>query len=215
MSDGILSNSGRYLNRRSIRLKNYDYSGSGAYFITICVHNRENLFGKIENNKTILNDAGQIAFNEWIKTPEMRPNIQLDAFVIMPNHVHGILIINDSCRGTMHRAPTTTHRAPTTTANFNTNINNAHGTHNHARQIEQFGKPTSNTIPTIIRGYKSSVTKQINIIRTTPGIPVWQRNYYEHVIHDTKGLNRIKEYIVKNPLSWDTDKYNLSKYGNI
>lgn len=140
--------------RRSIRLKGYDYSQAGLYFITICTQNQLCLFGEIADNGRgtmicALNEYGRIAEKEWIKTSKMRKNIQLDGFVIMPNHIHGIIEIIDY-RGTMHRAPT----------------------------VEQFGKPTSNTIPTIIRGYKSAVTKQINILRKQHGVPVWQRNYY-------------------------------------
>ncbi len=172
--------------RKSIRLQGYDYSQAGLYFITICTQNRLCLFGEIVDDvrgTTIcaLNEYGRIAEKEWIKTSKMRPNIRLDVFVIMPNHAHGIIEINEIAdgRGTMHRAPT----------------------------VEQFGKPTSNTIPTIIRGYKSSVTKQINRLREMPGVPVWQRNYYEHIIRDKKTYHKISEYIINNPIHWQDDKY--------
>jgi len=79
--------------RRSVRLKGYDYSQNGAYFITICTQNRECLFGKIVNRKMLINDAGKIAYDEWIKTGKMRKNIIIDQFIIMPNHIHGIIII--------------------------------------------------------------------------------------------------------------------------
>ena len=169
--------------RRSIRLKGYDYSQAGLYFITICTQNRLCLFGKIVDDGRgtticVLNEYGGIAQKEWIQTSKMRPNIRLDVFVIMPNHMHGIIEITDG-RGTMHRAPT----------------------------VEQFGKPTSNTIPTIIRGYKSSVTKQINILRNQHSVPVWQRNYYEHIIRNEKSYDQISEYIQTNPLKWQDDKY--------
>jgi len=163
--------------RRSIRLKGYDYSQSGAYFITICARNKECLFGEIAGVKMVLNDAGAMAHDEWVKTSEMRQNIKLDEFVVMPNHIHGIIIIGD-CRGTMHRAPT----------------------------AEQFGNPTSNSIPAIIRGFKSAVTKQINAIRNMPGIPIWQRNYFEHIIRDEESLWKIREYIVNNPINWQQDE---------
>ena len=184
--------------RRSIRLKGYDYSQAGLYFITISTKNRLCLFGEIVDDgrgtmHRALNKYGRIAEEEWTKTSEMRPNIHLDEFVIMPNHMHGIIEINEiadgrdtmhckdtmRCKGTMHRAPT----------------------------VEQFGKPTSNTIPTIIRGYKSSVTKQINILRNQPGVPVWQRNYYEHVVRNEKSYSQILEYIQTNPLKWQDDQY--------
>ncbi|MDR1153558.1 MAG: hypothetical protein LBL04_02510 [Bacteroidales bacterium] len=82
--------------RRSIRLKDYDYSQAGLYFITICVQNRHCLFGKITDNKMILNKYGKIAYGEWLKTPNMHPNIQLDEFIVMPNHMHGIIVIADN-----------------------------------------------------------------------------------------------------------------------
>lgn len=162
-------------NRRSIRLQGYDYSQNGAYFVTICAQNRECLFGEIKSGKMLLNKYGLIVHNEWGRTGEIRGNITLDEFVVMPNHIHGIIIING--RGTMHRAPT----------------------------VERFGKPTSNTIPTIIRGYKSSVTTQINISRSSPSQQVWQRNYYEHIIRNDEDLNRIREYVINNPKNWEKD----------
>ena len=88
--------------RKSIRLKGYDYSQAGLYFITICCQDRACLFGQIENGEMKLNDAGKMAYNEWMKTPELRPQIELDAFIVMPNHIHGILKINEIGRGELH-----------------------------------------------------------------------------------------------------------------
>jgi len=130
--------------RRSIRLQGYDYGQAGAYFVTVVAHGRACLFGGFVDGGVQLNDEGNIVAEEWTSTASMRNNISLDAFVIMPNHFHGIIIILEDCRGTMHRAPTR----------------------------EQFGKPTSNSIPTIIRGFKAAVTKRINEHRATPGAPV-------------------------------------------
>ena len=183
-------------NRKSIRLKRYDYSQSGWYFITICTQNRKPIFGDIIDEEMALTEFGIIVKSEWEKTADIRNNINIDEFIIMPNHLHGIIgIIDDeydlskgtkevrassySGKGTMHRAPTT----------------------------EQFGKPTSNSIPTIIRGFKSSVTKRINQIRNTPGAPVWQRNYYERIIGYESELNRIRKYIIENPIKQHYDKY--------
>lgn len=210
--------------RKSIRLAGYDYSTPGAYFITICTHQRELLFGNVRNGKMELNEYGLIAHNEWMKTQEMRSNINLDAFVIMPNHVHGIIIIDDinddggkpdccggtdgywetngrgetDCHGETNGRRGTMHRAPTE-RNITTNT---------IQTIEQFGKPTSNTIPTIIRGYKSSVTKQIKILNENPQMRIWQRNYYEHIICDDIAYYHIREYIRNNPLKWIHDSNN-------
>ena len=104
--------------------------------------------------------------------------MRLDEFVVMPNHVHGILVIADNRRGTACRAPTT---------------------------VERFGRPVTGSLPTIVRSFKSVSTKRINKVRNTPGIPVWQRNYYEHVIRSEKELDRIRQYIAHNPASWTED----------
>ncbi|MEA2015034.1 MAG: transposase [Thermodesulfobacteriota bacterium] len=173
-------------NRRSIRLKGYDYSQAGAYFVSICTQNRECLFGKITDGQMVLNDAGKIVADEWIKTGAIRNNVALDEWVVMPNHFLGILVVDDR-RGTARRAPT----------------------------IEQFGQPVSNSIPTIIRSFKSAVTKRINEIRKTPGKKLWQRNYYEHIIRDENELNRIREYIVNNPMKWGLDRENPDVVGAV
>lgn len=168
--------------RRSIRLKGYDYSQAGLYFITICTYEKTCLFGNIQKEEIVLNKFGIIARDEWRRTQQIRSNIELGEFIIMPNHIHGIIQINDR-RGTMHRAPT----------------------------MERFGKPTSNTIPTIIRGYKSTVTKQINQLRRKGTMhratTVWQRNYYEHIIRNEQSYWKITEYITNNPLNWNQDRY--------
>ncbi len=181
--------------RHSIRLPGYDYSQPGAYFITICTHNRQCLFGEIVDGEIMMNEFGELVKTEWQKTGIIRPNIVIDAFVIMPNHLHGILIINDDfcyCRDTLQRVSTIGRKI------------------NENNQIEQFGKPTKNSIPTIVRLFKSTTTKQINQIRQTPGIPVWQRNYYEHIIRDTDDLSRIRHYIADNPKNWNNDEYNIN-----
>lgn len=171
--------------RRSIRLKGYDYSQPGAYFITICTHERISLFGETKNGFMELNELGEVIRTEWLKTATIRPNFTLDEWIIMPNHLHGIIVINNG-RGTLPRAPGTQQRAPT----------------------ERFGKPVSNSIPTIIRSFKSSSTKRINEERNLPFAPVWQRNYYEHVIRNENSLCRIREYIINNPSRWQYDSEN-------
>jgi REP element-mobilizing transposase RayT len=181
------------LNRHSTRLKEYDYSQTGGYFATICTHHRQCLFGDVVQGKIILNPFGKIVEEEWQRTKQMRQGVDLDIFIVMPNHIHGIVILMGSPmfanrRGTMHRAPTP--------------------------QFEQFGRPTTNSIPTIIRGIKSSVTQRINIFRGTPGQPVWQRNYYEHIIRNEIDLEEIREYIQNNPLKWLEDENHPANIGN-
>jgi REP element-mobilizing transposase RayT len=169
--------------RRSIRLKEYNYAQAGAYYVTICVKNKECLFGDIKNGESLLNEYGKIVETEWLQTGNVRTNVELDEFIVMPNHFHGIIIINagNNCSRGMAR---------------------------HAPTERQFAKPIANSLPTIIGSFKSAVSKSINRIRNTPGAPVWHRNYYEHIIRDEYELHRIREYIICNPMKWDEDEYN-------
>ena len=167
-------------NRQSSRLKGYDYSQTGNYFITICVANRYHLFGKIAEGRMTLNDYGKIAKKEWLRTENLRDNVRLDEFVVMPNHLHGIIELAES-RDTARRVPAK----------------------------ERFGKPTKNSIPTIIRSYKSAVTKKVNELNNQPGDKVWQRNYYDHIIRNRQDLNRIRKYIRDNPNNWENNELNI------
>jgi len=166
--------------RRSIRLRDFDYSQAGAYFITVCTKNRECFWGDVVNSKIHLNSAGQMIEKWCLELMNKFPFVKIDTHVVMPNHFHGIIIINADCRGTLQRTPTK----------------------------EQFGRPISNSIPTIIRLVKSTTTKQINQTRNTPGIPLWQRNYYEHIIRNEKEFNKIRRYIEGNPFLWEYDREN-------
>nr|BAL58065.1 hypothetical conserved protein [uncultured Chloroflexota bacterium] len=179
--------------RRSIRLKGYDYTQPGAYFITIVTHERAHLFGAVVDGVMRLNAWGEIVREEWFKTAQIRPYVRLydEEFVVMPNHVHGIIWIVDDdvgarrrrCRGTAPPCPDPDH-------------------------VEQFGKPVPGSIPTIVRAFKSAVTHRINALQNTPGAPVWQRNYYEHIIRDERALHAIRQYIIENPLRWHLDTHN-------
>jgi len=169
--------------RKQIRLKNYDYSLPGTYFVTICTFERVCLFGNINDCKMQLNDYGHVVHDEWLKTEKLRLNVKLDEFIVMPNHIHGIIRIINDCRGTARRAPTT---------------------------VEHFGKPTVGSIPTITRSFKSAVTKRINESRQTPTGHVWQRNYYERIIRNDQELYKIKQYIWDNIKNWKHDSNNIS-----
>ncbi len=141
-----------------------------------------------------LNRYGEIVQGEWLLTAQLRPNVVLDAWVVMPNHFHGIILITNDRWGTTRRAPTK--------ENFQS------GTARCAPTIEQFGKPVAGSLPTIVRAFKSAVTKRVNDLRKTPGAAVWQRNYYEHVIRNEDSLQKIREYIVNNPVRWEYDREN-------
>lgn len=167
--------------RRSIRLKGYDYTQAGAYFVTICAYQRLHVFGEVINGEMVMNETGKIARDEWFKTAELRPYVELyeDEFVIMPNHGHGIIWIVGARR---RRAPTDV--------------------------VEKFGKPVKGSIPTIVRAYKSAVTYAVNGAPNMRGAVLWQRNYYEHIIRNNRELNNIRWYIVNNPLNWQLDRDN-------
>ena len=179
--------------RKSIRLKEYDYSKPNAYFITICTYNKECIFGAITNGEMRLNVCGKIVDNEWLKTPTIRPYVLLDKYIIMPNHIHGIIIIDSrdtapvsSC-ATVEVAESRISRIPT---------------------FEQFGRPTSHSIPTIIRSFKAATTKQIHEIQKNHRQAVWQPRFYEHIIRNPHELDQTREYIIYNPLKWALDSEN-------
>jgi REP element-mobilizing transposase RayT len=159
--------------RRSIRLKEYDYSQSGAYFVTIVTFQRECMFGEIANSEMQLNGFGEITDECWRAIPEHFTNVELGAYVVMPNHVHGIIVIHDvdDGRGTIYRAPT----------------------------VEKFGKPTTDSLPTIIRTYKAGVARRIR--REWNAKNIWKRNYYERIIRNEREWDKIHWYIVSNPSS--------------
>ena len=207
--------------RRSVRLRGYDYAQAGAYFITICTHERACLFGKITDGKMILNDAGKIANDEWLKTPELRKNVELDAFIVMPNHIHLIILINR--RGVLNTplndpnsgvSNMPSKNNDTGTGVLNTPLNNPNSPNDDLNtgvlNTGVYNTPLrspSQSIGAIVRGYKSSVTKQINILRDCNECLVWQRNYHEHIIRNEQSYQTISNYIINNPSKWNDDKF--------
>ncbi|MCI0552504.1 MAG: transposase [Anaerolineae bacterium] len=192
--------------RRSIRLKGYDYTQPGAYFVTFCSYQRIHIFGEVMNGEMVLNDAGKIAQDEWFKTAELRPYVKLleNEFVIMPNHGHGIIWIEEDSVGTRRRRVqdwtgqrARQRRAPTHDP-----------TETSTEKTEGFGKPVKGSIPTIVRAYKSAVTYAVNAAENQRGAVLRQKNYYEHVIRNDRELNNIRWYILNNPLNWQLDRDN-------
>ena len=167
--------------RRSIRLQGYDYAQAGAYFVTLCAWNREYLFGDIIDGKMVLNNAGQIAKQCWQDIPAHFPKVALDEFVIMPNHVHGILYIVGSSQE----------------VGGEPNVG--------AKDFSPLPRPrgTSKTLGSIVRGFKIGVTKWMRQHTTTRN--VWQRNYWEHIIRNETELDHLREYIQNNPAKWELD----------
>jgi putative transposase len=182
--------------RKSIRLSGYDYSDPGVYFLTITTYQRLEIFGKFTDSGLKLNSLGEIAHEEWLITPNIRHEITLDEFVIMPDHMHAILFINEI-------------------VNFQSNgdISFYVGAHGRAplqdpdqmplqeQQNSRLYRPPR-SLGSLVAGYKSKVTSRINALRSTPGEPVWQRNYYEHIVRSEKELDDIRLYIQGNPETW-------------
>jgi putative transposase len=167
----------------SLRLAGHDYADTGAYFVTICTHRRECLFGRIVNGDVQLNDLGRIVVNEWARSASIRPEIDLDAFVVMPNHLHGIVVI-DATVGTTGRV----------------------GAHGRA----PLQRRTPRSLGSFVAGFKSATTTHVNALRGTPRAPLWQRNYHDRVIRDENELARIRTYINDNPLRWPDNENNLA-----
>jgi len=168
-------------NRISMRLPNYDYTQEGAYYVTMLTVNREFLFGDVVQGEIRLSAIGNIVKEVWHSIPLHFPHASVDHFVIMPNHVHGII----NLVGARHAVPL----------------------HYTKLNSEQFGKPLPGSIPTIIRSFKSEVTRRVNVLRRTPGAKLWQRNYYEHIIRNEKDYQSLLEYIHLNPIKWRDDDW--------
>jgi REP element-mobilizing transposase RayT len=164
--------------RRSVRLAGYDYASSGAYIVTICTQSRACLLGDVRDGKMRPNDIGEVVREEWLRSATIRPEITLDAFVVMPNHAHGIVVIRDV------------------------------GAHGHAPLPTAGLRRPARSLGAFVAAFKGAATRRINRMRGTPGVPVWQRNYYEHVIRDNAGLDRLRRYILDNPARWAEDPEN-------
>jgi REP element-mobilizing transposase RayT len=190
--------------RKSIRLKGYDYAQAGLYFITICVQNRACLFGNIHNGEMILNEYGQIAFDEWMKTPEIRPNVDLGEFIVMPNHIHIHSIIRLLGRGELH-SPQETGINNMPQPPQETGINNMPQPPDNGGVCKTPLRSPSQTVGAIVRGYKSSVTKRMGLLGFNGKL--WQRNYYEHIIRNEQSYQNISNYIINNPAKWQADKF--------
>ncbi|MGJ3249831.1 MAG: transposase [Elainellaceae cyanobacterium] len=186
--------------RRSIRLSGYDYTSPGAYFITICTHHRERLFGEITNGTMQLNPLGERVQACWLSLPRQFSRLRLDEYVVMPDHFHGILVLPEKpCRGDAFEdnVPVKTDRYQSNASPLRPTDANAVGNRGDRPIGTQSG-----SIGAIIQNFKSVSTRRINQIRHTPGIPVWQRSFYDHVIRNDKSMHHIRHYIQTNPSAW-------------
>ncbi len=176
----------------SARLQNWDYASEGAYFVTVCTKDRIHYFGEIENGKMIMSNVGILANVFWHEIKNHVKNVELGEFVVMPNHLHGVLILNDNV----------------------SHVETRHALSLQSKKIEQseqsigqqrFQNQGKNTISSIVGSYKSAVTKHANRL----GLDfAWQSRFHDHIIRDDKSFNTITEYILNNPLTWTEDKFN-------
>ena len=180
------------LHRQSARLRYFDYTGTGGYFVTVCTWQRECLFGDIVDGAVLLNDCGVVVRDEWLRTPTIRPNVELDEFIVMPNHFHAIFFIND-----IENADVGAHRC----APGIEGVDNLFRAHVSAPLRRQSG-----SVGSILAGFKSAATKRVNTLRDNAGKPCWQRNYYEHVIRNDTDLAAIRQYVADNPMKWALDE---------
>ncbi|GAC1394894.1 MAG: transposase [Chloroflexota bacterium] len=277
--------------RRSVRLRNYDYGQQGAYFLTICTHERACLLGEVVSGQVILGEAGRLVEEAWLQTPTLRPNIFLDACVVMPNHLHAIAVILTPASENRALADAQASSAAQSAARTSREVGRNRGDRGHraggvyqdgggdrAGGVYQYapteargrasrknaGRPTptpspdqplqpaapprrgvsiyapvspisvgvpvppyapasppspaprspaksrprlspSHTIGALVRGFKAATTARVNTLRNSPGVPFWQRNYYEHIIRDDADLERIRAYVAANPARWTED----------
>jgi putative transposase len=192
--------------RRSIRLKGYDYSSEGAYYVTIVTQGRKCMFGEIIEGEMHINEYGEIVQKWWNEIPIHFPTVELDVFVIMPNHVHGIIFITTERRG----------EAVSPLDNPNNNIQDAYVDETYYQGDTHAGRGTlplrKRTLGQIVAYFKYQSTKEMNRIETDKAITkFWQRNYYEHIIRDEKDLQNKTDYIQANPLLWDEDDDRLQR----
>ena len=177
----------------SARCPHWDYTSNGYYFVTICTHNRQHFFGNVIAGKMQLSDIGVIVAQEWQKTPHLRPNVQLDEWVVMPNHFHGIIIINN---------PEETFRINNSEKTFRRNVSK-----NNKSRLQP------NSLGSIIGQFKSVCTKQIRKIGFTDFR--WQTRFHDHIIRDEKSLQRIRQYIINNPAKWELDRNNCTNIRDV
>jgi putative transposase len=187
--------------RQSTRLKNYDYTSRGAYFITLCTYQKQYLFGDIVEGEMVLNDMGKIIDEEWARSAGIRKEIELDEFVIMPSHVHGILWILPPDSSSNDRV------AGNSPIPLPSNVG-ARGASPLQGNATTTAGTAKKSLGAFVGGFKGSCGKRINQLRGTPGVTIWHRNYHDHIIRNDKELNAIRQYIQLNPQNWPTDEEN-------
>ena len=169
--------------RRRMRLEGYDYSTPGAYFVTACTQDRRPLFGRVIDGRMAANPLGTVVEDCWDELPDHYDSLALDAFILMPNHVHGVILLQDE-------------------------PNNASVGAGLQPAIPRPAASRRHGLPEIVRAFKTFSARKINRMRASTGASVWQRGFYDHVIRDEDELDRVRTYILDNPRKWSEDPDN-------
>ena len=172
--------------RRSIRLQSFDYSHPGSYFVTILTHDARHIFGELILGQMKLSGIGNIVSDCWRDVPNHFPGIELSEFIVMPNHIHGIIRIPARAR---HAVPLP----------------------RHAERVEAFGSPRAVSVPTIVRSFKSAVSQRARKLLGQASARIWQRNYFERVIRNEREFHKVRHYIAQNPACWEFEKDKLDE----
>jgi putative transposase len=186
--------------RRSIRLPGFDYARPGAYYVTIDVIRMRPLFGEIINGVMRLNELGKIVSDYWCGVPGHFPNVELDDFIIMPDHMHGIIILRDNRIPRRGEVSSPTVSAPAVSAPPAAPMDIAPTFTGDVSSSQRLPQKTS--LGRVVAYFKYGSTKYINAVRGSPGDHVWQRDYYDHIIRDENDMSRIRKYIRNNPAAY-------------
>jgi putative transposase len=188
------------LRRRSVRLPGFDYSQPGQYFVTVCAFQKRCLFGSITDDRPSLSRIGRIVYDVWISIPSHTNVVELDSFVVMPNHIHGILTMKPRAR---RAVPLPEHQRPEASGD------SIHGGSLPEQEShEAFGHPVSGSLSTIIRSYKSETTRQARQLLRNSSFRLWQRGFHESVLRTGDDYANAARYIYENPLRWNVDSEN-------
>jgi REP element-mobilizing transposase RayT len=191
--------------RRSVRLRGYDYAFRGFFFVTICTHNKQPSLARIIDYQAQLSEIGKVVAECWKQIPVHFPRVRLDEWIIMPNHMHGILILKYP--GSVNARASNNTGASKNEGTACRRPTNLGALASYETVFEEFGRPVAASLATIVRSFKSAVSKKVREEFGTANLPVWQRSYFEHVIRDEDSLNKIRNYIWENPIQWMSITY--------
>ncbi len=196
--------------RRATRLRDYDYGQTGGYFVTICAQDQECLFGRIIGGRLQLSEIGKIVAKCWNRIPKHFLSVELDVCVVMPNHIHGIIVLGT--RAARFPRPSTRSQPDRRGEVASPGPQNSTGSVPSPSSPKRTDEAPSPTLGQVVAYFKYQSTKSINQHRDTPGTRIWQRNYYDHVIRDDRDLQRIRQYITDNPMQWELDQLHPSNF---